>query len=118
MKQAATDKKMTERRKAHEVIQEAQCAAMHLSKCRSDVVKPMDAQNKWSEARKVMKETDSRRVSSGPSANSCVCARKARTNAMSEAGNALEAILRFGMKQMLKAVVEVQYTTGKLEVAG
>jgi len=33
-------------------------------------------------------------------------------------GNALEAILCFGMKQMLKAVVEVQYTTGTLEVAG
>ena len=33
-------------------------------------------------------------------------------------GNALEATLRFGMKQMLKAVVEVQYTTGTLEVAG
>jgi hypothetical protein len=37
---------------------------------------------------------------------------------MSEAGNALEPILCFGMKQMLKAVVELQYTTGTLEVAG
>jgi len=81
-------------------------------------VKPMDAQNKWSTARKVMKEIDSRRVSSSPSANFCVGARKARAKAMSDAGNALESILRFGMKQMLKAVVEVQYTTGKLEVAG
>jgi hypothetical protein len=108
---------MTGHRKAHEVMEEAQCAAMHLSKCKSDVVKPMDAQNKWSEARKVMKETDSRRVSSSPSANSCVCAEKTRANALSR-GNALESILRFGMKQMLKAVVEVQYTTGTLEVAG
>jgi hypothetical protein len=75
MKQAATDKKMTGRSKAHEGIQEAHYAATHLSKCRSDEMKSMDAQNKWSEARKVMKETDSRRVSSSPSANSCVCAR-------------------------------------------
>ena len=118
MKQAATDKKMTGHRKAHEGMQEAQCATLHLSKCRSDVVKPMDAQNKWSEARKVMKETDSRRVSSSPPANSCVCARKPRANAMSKAGNALEAILRIRMKRMLKPVVEVQYTTDTLEVAG
>jgi hypothetical protein len=109
---------MTGRSKARDGIQEAHGAAMHLSKCRSDVVKPMDAQNKWSEARKVMKETDSRRVSSSPSVNSCVCAEKTRANAMSDAGNALESILRFGMKQMLKPVVEVQYTTGTLEVAG
>jgi hypothetical protein len=86
MKQAATDKNMTGHRKAHDAMQEAHCAAMHLSKCGSDVVKPMDAQNKWSEARKVMKETDSRRVSSSPSANSCVCARKARANVASDAG--------------------------------
>jgi hypothetical protein len=37
---------------------------------------------------------------------------------MRRRGNALESILPFGMKQMLKAVVEVQYTTGTLEVAG
>jgi len=96
MKQAATDKNMTGHRKAHDATQEAHFAAMHLSKCRSDVVKLMDAQNKWSEARKVMKETESRRVSSSPSANSCVCAEKARANAVSDAGNALEAILCFG----------------------
>ncbi len=44
--------------------------------------------------------------------------REGESHAMSDAGNALEAILCFGMKQMLKAVVEVQYTTGTLEVAG
>ena len=80
-------------------------------------MKPMDEQNKWSEARKVMKETDSRRVSSSPSANSCVCAEKSQCDERRR-GNALEAILCFDMKQMLKAVVEVQYTTGTLEVAG
>ena len=32
--------------------------------------------------------------------------------------NALEAISRDGMKQMLKRVVEVQYTTVMLDVAG
>jgi hypothetical protein len=77
----------------------------------------MDAQNKWSEARKVMKEVGIGRVSS----KEVVTARgrKRESDAMSVGrGNALGAILRIGMKRMLKVVVEVQYTTATLEVAG
>ena len=81
MKQAATDKNMTGHRKAHDAMQEAYYAAMHLSKCRSDVVKPMDAQNKWSEARKVMKEVESPRVSSSLIANVCAYSGTASANA-------------------------------------
>jgi hypothetical protein len=48
-----------------------------------------------------------------------VRAGSARADTMSERrGNALEAISRIRMKRMLKPVVEVQYTTGTLEVAG
>ncbi len=77
----------------------------------------MDAQNKWSAARKVMKEMESHRVSSSPVANVCVCAGNARVNER-RGSNALESILNVGMKLTLKAVVEVRYTTGRLEVAG
>lgn len=76
----------------------------------------MDTQNKWNAARKVMKEIELRHVSSSPIANNCAYSGKASANATR--GNALEANSPAGMKQMLKAVVEVQYTTGTLEVAG
>jgi len=70
----------------------------------------------------VMKEAEFGRVSSTAVANLCVCVGNAKFNAMSEPrtdgrGNALEAISRNGMKRVLKAVVEVQYTTVMLDVA-
>jgi hypothetical protein len=45
----------------------------------------MDAQNKWSGARKVMKEIEFRRVLSSQLAKVCVCAGQ-EGNAMSDAG--------------------------------
>src|SRR6266851_5057555 len=57
----------------------------------------MDAQNKWSAARKVMKEVESHRVSSSPAANVCVCAGNARANER-RGSNALESILNVGVK--------------------
>jgi hypothetical protein len=83
-----------------------------------DAVKQMDAQNEWNGTRKVMKEIESRRVSSSPAANVRACGGDASANATSDAGVTLWKHLRPAMKRMLKAVVEVQYTTGKLEVAG
>ncbi len=63
-----------------------------------------------------MKEVEVGRVSSNEYERA---GRKRECDAMSEGtGNALEAILRICMKRMLKVVVEVQYTTGTLEVAG
>jgi hypothetical protein len=78
----------------------------------------MDAQNKWTAARKVMKEVESRRVSSSPSANVCSCAGNAKANAMGDAGVTLWKQFARWYETTLKAVVEVQYTTGTLEVAG
>jgi hypothetical protein len=78
----------------------------------------MDAQNKWSGARKVMKEIEFRRVLSSQLAKVCVCAGQEGQCDERRRGNALEAILRAGMKRTLNAVVEVRYTTGSLEVAG
>jgi hypothetical protein len=80
----------------------------------------MDAQNEWNRARKVMKDAELVRVSSR------AVAQLSRRNAMcasirKEIGgrvNALEAISHNGMKRTLNAVVEVKYTTPKLEVAG
>ena len=76
----------------------------------------MDAQNKWNAARKVMREVGTHRVSSSPIEN--VRAYSGRASANATRGNPLEAILRGGMKRMLKDVVEVKYTTDTLEVAG
>jgi hypothetical protein len=67
-----------------------------------------------------MKKTEPGRVSFTPDGNFLVG--NANLNAMSVTRdsrvNALEAISRAGMKQTLQRVVEVQYTTGRLEVAG
>ena len=80
----------------------------------------MDARNKWNRARKVIEPPDSVRVSSraveNPCKGSAMCASLCK-----EIGgrvNALEAFSHNGMKRMLNAVVEVKYTTPKLEVAG
>jgi hypothetical protein len=109
----------TEYSKRREMIQEADFAAKHLRKCRGKL-QLMDARNKWNRARKVMKEADFVRVSSRAVANptngnvSCVSMRKEIGGRV----NALDAILHNGMKQTLNAVVEVTYTTGRLEVTG
>ena len=78
----------------------------------------MDAENKWNGTRKVMKEVESRRVSSSSVADVFVSAGNASANATSDAGVTLWKHLRAAMNGMLKAVVEVQYTTGTLVVAG
>jgi hypothetical protein len=46
----------------------------------------MDAQNKWSAARKVMKEIESRRVLSSQLAKVCVCAGQEREMRCATAG--------------------------------
>jgi hypothetical protein len=109
----------TEYRKRQRAIQEAYFAEKHL---RNSKGKPpfMNAQNKWSRARKVMKQADFVRVSCR------AVALLPRGNAESASirkeisgrVNALEAFSRNGMKQTLNAVVEVKYTTDRLEVAG
>jgi hypothetical protein len=75
--------------------------------------------SEWNGARKVMKKGERGRVSSTPAENFLVG--NANSYAMSATCdsrvNALEAISRDSMKQLLKRVVEVQYTTG-MEVAG
>jgi hypothetical protein len=60
----------TEYSKRQHAIQEAYPARTHLRKSREKLkaiaaVKQMDARNKWTEARKVMKKTEALRVSFG-----------------------------------------------------
>jgi hypothetical protein len=80
----------------------------------------MDARNKWNGARKVIEQADFVRVSS----RAVAILSKGNAESASirkEIGgrvNALEAISRGSMKRTLNAVVEVKYTTGRLEVAG
>jgi hypothetical protein len=80
----------------------------------------MNAQNKWSRTRNVMKEADFVRVSCRAVANAgkgkamCASLRKEIGGRV----NALESISRDSMKRALNAVVEVKYTTDRLEVIG
>ena len=80
----------------------------------------MDAQNKWSRARKVIKESDSVRVSSRAVASlpkrNDFCAASMRKEIGGRV-NALDAISRGSRKRTLNDVVEVKYTTVRLEVA-
>jgi hypothetical protein len=103
--------------KRQDAIQEAYFAGKHLRKSRGKL-KFMDAQNKWSGARNVIKESDSVRVSSRAVVNlpkrnaSCAAMRKEIAGRV----NALDAISRNSRKQTLNTVVEVKYTTARLEV--
>jgi hypothetical protein len=78
-----------------------------------------DAFSEWNGARKVMKKGEHGRVSFTPDQN--FLAGNANCHSMSATRdsrvNALDAISRASMKQTLKRVVEVQYTTG-MEVTG
>jgi|SRR5580765_901791 len=105
--------------KRRHAIQEAYFTAMHLRKSRG---KPqfMNARNEWNRARKVIEQGDFVRVSSRAVASlrrgNAICA-----SLRKEIGgrvNALEAISRRSMKRTLNTVVEVKYTTAKLEVVG
>ena len=117
----------TEYRKRKDAIQEAYRGEMHLRKSRGlpqrlDAQtrwRRMDAQNKWSGARKVMKKVEALRVSSGEKVDSSIsnATRSAKTENRRGRVNALGAKRRGSMKRSLNAVVEVQYTTGRLEVA-
>jgi len=78
----------------------------------------MNTRNKWNRARKVIERGDFVRVSSRAVANrregNAVCATLRK-----EIGgrvNALEAIACRSMKRTLNPVVEVKYTTPRLEV--
>ena len=103
--------------KRQHTIQEANFAGMHLRKSKG---KPqfMDARNKWNTARKVIEQDDFVRVSSRAMVNSktgnanCASLRKEIGGRV----NALEAILRGSSKRTLNPVVEVKYTTARLEV--
>jgi hypothetical protein len=111
--------------KRQEAIQEAYFAAMHLRESRG---KPqlmnarkeqfMDAGNKWNRARKVIEQGDVVRVSSMAIANlregNAMCA-----SLRKEIGgrvNALDAISHGRSERGLNPVVEVKYTTARLEV--
>jgi len=78
----------------------------------------MDARNKWNTARKVIGQADFVRVSSRAIVNSktgnanCTSLRKEIGGRV----NALAAILRGSSKRTLNPVVEVKYTTARLEV--
>jgi hypothetical protein len=117
----------TEYSKRKDAIQEAYRAEMHLRKSRGlpqrlDAQtrwRRMDAQNKWSGARKVMKKVEAPRVSSGEKADSSIsnATRSVKNENRRSRVNALAANRGGSMKRTLNAVVEVQYTTGRLEVA-
>ena len=118
-------RRRTEYSKRQHAIQEAYFTAMHLRKSR---VKPqftnaraeqfMNARNKWNTARKVIKQGGCVRVSSRAVANlregNAMCA-----SLRKEIGgrvNALDAISRGRSERRLNPVVEVKYTTDRLEV--
>jgi hypothetical protein len=105
--------------KRHDAIQEAYFAGKHLRESRGKA-QFMDAQNKWSRARKVIEVSDSVRVSSRAVGNlpkrNVLCA--AMRKEIGGRVNALAAISRGNIKRTLNAVVEVKYTTARLEVAG
>jgi len=77
-------------------------------------------QNEWSTARKVITKAGFVRVSSSANANPLLGDANCKTlrEIVSGRVNALEAFSRDSRKRMLNAVVEVKYTTGRLEVAG
>ena len=111
--------------KRRHTIQEANFAGMHLRKSKG---KPqfmdarnkrfMDARNKWNTARKVIEQDDFVRVSSRAMVNSktgnanCASLRKEIGGRV----NALAAISRCRTNRTLNPVVEVKYTTARLEV--
>jgi hypothetical protein len=66
-----------------------------------------------------MKQVEALRVSSGEKADSSIsnAKRRAKNEDRRSRVNALVANRRGSMKRTLNAVVEVQYTTGRLEVA-
>ena len=80
----------------------------------------MDVQNEWNRARKVITESEFVRVSSSAVASLSVGDAKCKTlrEIVSGRVNALEAFSRDSRKRMLNAVVEVKYTTSRLEVTG
>jgi hypothetical protein len=84
-------------------------------------MKTMDARNEWNRARKMIQKFGGARVSSSSVGSAlCIAGSTKRKTLREEANgrvNALEANSRDGMKQMLKPVVEVQYTT-VMEVVG
>jgi hypothetical protein len=83
----------------------------------------VNAPNEWNGARKVMMEAEYGRVSSRPIGDALGNVGRKASVMSSEKNddarvNALEASSRNAMKHALKAVVEVQYTTGRFGVAG
>jgi hypothetical protein len=84
----------------------------------------VNAPNEWNGARKVMMEAEFGRVSSRPVGDAPIGNAGRNASVMSsekndnDKVNALEASSSNAMKQVLKAVVEVQYTTVRLGVAG
>ena len=118
-------RQLTKYSKTRHAIQEAYFTGMHLRKSRG---KPqfvnartepvMNARNKWNGARKVIEQGDFVRVSSRAVANlrkgNAMCA-----SLRKEIGgrvNALAAISCGSSKRTLNPVVEVKYTTARLEV--
>ena len=84
-------------------------------------MKTMDARNEWNRARKMIQKFGGARVSSSSVGSALRIAGNTKRKTLREEANgrvnALEANSRDGMKQMLKRVVEVQYTT-VMEVVG
>ena len=84
-------------------------------------MKTMDARNEWNRARKVIEKFGGARVSSSSVGRASRSAGNTKRKTLREEANgrvnALEAISGDGMKQMLKRVVEVRYTTVMLDVA-
>ena len=78
----------------------------------------MNTRNKWSRARKLIEQRDFVRVSSRAVANRCEGNAVCGTLRKEIGGrvNALEAISYRSMKRTLNPVVEVKYTTPRLEV--
>jgi hypothetical protein len=108
----------TEYSKREHAIQEAYAAALHLRKSRVLPLR-LDAQNEWSGARKVMKKAEALRVLLSPKVDFRIANPNSNSTAENSraAVNALDANARGSTKRTLNAVVEVQYTTGILEVA-
>jgi hypothetical protein len=105
--------------KRQEAIQEAYFVGKHLRKSKGKR-QFMDARNKWNRARNVIERGDFVRVSSRAVANPGK-GKAMRASLRKQIGgrvNALESISRGSMKRALNAVVEVKYTTDKLEVIG
>jgi hypothetical protein len=84
----------------------------------------VNAPNEWNGARKVMMEVEHGRISSRPVGDALNGNAGRNASAMSseknddDRVNALDASSRNAMKQTLKVVVEVQYTTVRRDDAG